>query len=128
MDIDAAGGAGETLTKQRIVKHLSARIGFNHREAKEIVDLFLQCICDALARGEAVRLSGFGVFRLRDKRERPGRNPRTGQAVQVAARRVVTFRAGQDLRRRIGGMDEKAAKAAAAPSRPPASGEWPNAV
>ena len=90
------------MTRQRIVEQLSEKIGFNHREAKEIVDLFFECISEALARGEAVRLSGFGVFRLRDKGERPGRNPRTGEVIPVSARRVVTFHAGQKLSAGVG--------------------------
>ena len=100
----AAPAGARTLTKRDIVERLSERIGFNNREAKEIVDLFLECVADALARGDSVRLSGFGVFHLRDKRERPGRNPSTGEPVQVSARRVVMFRAGQRLRERVGGF------------------------
>ena len=76
-------------------------LGFNKREAKEIVECFFEEIAAALERNEPVKLSGFGNFDLRDKRERPGRNPRTGEEIPVSARRVVTFHPGQKLRSRV---------------------------
>ena len=75
--------------------------GLRRREAREIVDAFFEEVGEALERNEPVKLSGFGNFELRDKRERPGRNPKTGETVAVAARRVVTFRAGRKLRARV---------------------------
>ncbi|MCX8048934.1 MAG: integration host factor subunit alpha [Methylohalobius sp.] len=92
-----------TLTKADIVEKLYADIGLNRKDAKELVDTFFEEIKQALAQGKPVRLSGFGSFELRDKRERPGRNPKTGQEIPVTARRVVTFRAGQKLKDRIEG-------------------------
>lgn len=76
-------------------------LGFNKREAKEIVESFFEEIAVALERNEPVRLSGFGNFDLRDKSERPGRNPKTGEEIPVSARRVVTFHPGQKLRSRV---------------------------
>jgi integration host factor subunit alpha len=76
-------------------------MGLNKREAKEMVDLFFEEIRLALETGEQVKLSGFGNFDLRDKNERPGRNPKTGEEIPISARRVVTFRPGQKLRARV---------------------------
>ncbi|MFN3919952.1 MAG: integration host factor subunit alpha, partial [Methylohalobius sp.] len=90
-----------TLTKADIVEKLYADIGLNRKDAKELVDMFFEEIKHALEQGRAVKLSGFGSFDLRDKRERPGRNPKTGEEIPVTARRVVTFRAGQKLKGRI---------------------------
>ena len=91
----------DTLTKARMAVGLFEELGLNKREAKEFVELFFKEIRIALARNEAVKLSGFGNFDLRDKRERPGRNPKTGQDIPIAARRVVTFRPGQKLKARV---------------------------
>ncbi len=77
-------------------------IGLNKNEARELVDLVFQELGASLAVGEQVKLSGFGNFELRDKKERPGRNPKTGEKVPIPARRVVTFRPGQKLKARIG--------------------------
>lgn len=76
-------------------------LGLNKREAKDLVDLFFETIRQALEQGEQVKLSGFGNFELRDKGERPGRNPKTGEEIPISARRVVTFRPGQNLRARV---------------------------
>ena len=89
------------LTKADMAEYLAAELGLNKREAKDIVEGFFIEISNALARGEAVRLSGFGNFELRDKRERPGRNPKTGEEIPISARRVVTFHAGQKLKARV---------------------------
>ena len=90
-----------TLTKAHLADRLFEEHGFAKREAKEIVDAFFEEICAALERNEPVRLSGFGNFQLRDKARRPGRNPRTGEAATVSARRVVTFRPSLRLRARV---------------------------
>ncbi len=87
-----------TLTKAELAELLFEQVGLNKREAKEMVETFFDEISNALERGEAVRLSGFGNFQLRDKPQRPGRNPKTGEAVPIVARRVVTFHASQKLK------------------------------
>lgn len=89
------------MSKARLAEKLVEIHGFNKREAKEIVASFFEEVRSALAANEPVKLSGFGNFDLRDKNERPGRNPRTGEAKTVTARRVVTFRPGQKLRARV---------------------------
>ena len=71
------------------------------REAKELVELFFEEIRVALENGRQVKLSGFGNFDLREKNERPGRNPKTGEEIPISARRVVTFRSGQKLKARV---------------------------
>ena len=90
-----------TLTKADLAKHLDEELGLTNREAKEIVELFFQYISNALINGQQVKISGFGNFTLHDKKERPGRNPRTGEEVPVTARRVVTFHTGQKLKARV---------------------------
>ncbi len=90
-----------TLTKADIVERLFEDIGLSRKEAKELVDLFFEEIKRSLERGDPVKLSGFGNFDLRDKNERPGRNPKTGEEIPVSARRVVTFKAGHKLKSRI---------------------------
>ncbi|WP_420426920.1 integration host factor subunit alpha [Algiphilus sp.] len=91
------------LTKAELAEALHEQVGLNKREAKELVDLFFDTLSDSLASGESVRLSGFGNFELRDKPQRPGRNPKTGEEIPITARRVVTFRPGQKLRLRVDG-------------------------
>ena len=89
------------LTKAEIADRLYEEVGLNKREAKEFVDAFFEAIRDALEGGENVKLSGFGNFQLREKNQRPGRNPKTGEEIPISARRVVTFRPGQKLRARV---------------------------
>lgn len=90
-----------SLTKADIADRLFEEVGLNKREAKEFVDAYFETIRDALEGGENVKLSGFGNFQLRDKKQRPGRNPKTGEEIPISARRVVTFRPGQKLRSRV---------------------------
>ncbi len=90
-----------TLTKAKMADKLFESLGLNKREAREIVDTFFGEISSNLVANEPIKLSGFGNFDLRDKRPRPGRNPKTGEEISITARRVVTFRAGQKLRGRV---------------------------
>ena len=90
-----------TLTKSDIVEDLNNQIGLNKREAKELVDMLFDEIKNLLSEGHEVKLSGFGNFQLRDKSPRPGRNPRTGEDVEISARRVVTFKSGQKLKESV---------------------------
>ncbi len=90
-----------SLTKAEMAERLFDELGLNKREAKELVELFFAEIRDALAKGEDVKLSGFGNFTLRHKDQRPGRNPKTGEEIPISARRVVTFRPGQKLKSRV---------------------------
>ena len=89
------------LTKAQMAEALFEELGLNKREAKEMVELFVEEIRGALERGQQVKLSGFGNFDLRNKTERPGRNPKTGEEIPITARTVVTFRPGQKLKQRV---------------------------
>lgn len=89
------------LTKADIAVMLFDELGLNKREAKELVDCFFEEIRQSLSSGSQVKLSGFGNFDLRDKSQRPGRNPKTGEEIPITARRVVTFRPGQKLKTRV---------------------------
>lgn len=89
------------LTKADLAETLFEQLGFNKRESKEFVDYFFEEIRTTLEEGEYVKLSGFGNFELRDKNQRPGRNPKTGEEIPISARRVVTFRPGQKLRGKV---------------------------
>ena len=89
------------LTKAEMADHLSETTGINRRDAKQLVEMFFDEISRALIAGQQVKLSGFGNFELKDKNSRPGRNPKTGEPVNVSARRVVTFKTGQKFRQQI---------------------------
>lgn len=89
------------LTKADMAEHLFEELGLNKREAKDFVEMFFQELSLALEQGEEIKLSGFGNFSLRDKSQRPGRNPKTGEEIPITARRVVTFRPGQKLKARV---------------------------
>ncbi len=90
-----------TLTKVGIAQELFETVGLNKREAKDLVELFFEEIRSTLTDGASVKISGFGNFELRDKAQRPGRNPKTGEEMPISARRVVTFRPGQKLKTRV---------------------------
>jgi len=89
------------LTKAGMAEFLYFEVGLNKREAKELVEHLFEDIRASLENGKNVKISGFGNFDLRDKAERPGRNPKTGEEIAVSARRVATFHAGQKLKARI---------------------------
>ena len=98
---DALARPAFTLTKAALADMLFERVGLNKREAKDMVETFFEEISAALIRGESVKLSGFGNFQLRDKQQRPGRNPKTGEEIPISARRVVTFHASKKLKAQI---------------------------
>ncbi len=87
-----------TLTKAELADLLFERVGLNKREAKDMVECFFEEVRTSLEAGDSVKLSGFGNFQLRDKPQRPGRNPKTGEEIPISARRVVTFHASQMLK------------------------------
>lgn len=96
-------GARQTLmTKAEIVHALYNRVGgFSRKESAELVDLVFEMMKETLGRGEKIKVSGFGNFVLRDKRQRPGRNPQTGQPINISERRVLTFKASQILKQAL---------------------------
>ena len=97
-DVAAPSAELFTLTKAELADMLFERVGLNKREAKDMVEAFFEEVRTALETGDSVKLSGFGNFQLRDKPQRPGRNPKTGEAIPISARRVVTFHASQKLK------------------------------
>ena len=87
-----------TLTKAELAELLFERLGLNKRESKDMVEAFFDFVHASLVRGDDVKLSGFGNFQVRRKAPRPGRNPRTGEAIPIKARNVVTFHASHKLK------------------------------
>lgn len=95
------------LTKAEMSKYLLEKLRLSKLDAKNLVELFFEEVRRALESGEQVKLSGFGNFDLRDKNQRPGRNPKTGEDIPITARRVVTFRPGQKLKSQVGNASPK---------------------
>jgi integration host factor subunit alpha len=89
------------LTKAHLAELLFEQIGLNKRESKDMIDAFFVLISDSLVQGVDAKISGFGNFQIRTKAPRPGRNPRTGEAIPIQARRVVTFHASTKLKDQI---------------------------
>ena len=103
---DVMLGDAETsgaLTKAQLADLLFDQLGVSKREAKDMVDAYIDLISGSLVRGEEVKLSGFGNFQIRSKAPRPGRNPRTGELIPIDARRVVTVHASSKLKEQIQG-------------------------
>ena len=90
-----------TLTRADLAETINHKMGLSRAESLEIVESILAKMCEAMADGENVKISGFGSFVLRDKKERIGRNPKTGVEVPITPRRVMTFRASQKLKDKI---------------------------
>lgn len=90
--------SGKTLTKAELIESIYEKIGFSKKEASDIVELVFETLKSTLERGEKVKISGFGNFVVRDKRPRVGRNPQTGEEIEISARRVLTFKPSQVLK------------------------------
>jgi integration host factor subunit alpha len=100
------------MTKAEIVQALYDRVGgFSKKEAADMVDLVFDMMKDTLSKGEKIKISGFGNFVLRDKRQRPGRNPQTGDPIKISERRVLTFKASQILKQALNTGKQSAALA-----------------
>lgn len=93
----------KNLTRAHLAEAVSPYLTVSRREAGDLVDAVIDEIVDTLARGEEVKLSGFGVFSVRSKNERVGRNPRNGAPATITPRRVVVFRASRVLKARVAG-------------------------
>src|SRR5437764_14963656 len=90
------------MTKAEIVQALYTRVGgFSKKESADMVDLVFEMMKETLGKGEKIKISGFGNFVLRDKRQRPGRNPQTGDPIKISERRVLTFKASQILKQAL---------------------------
>ena len=90
-----------TITKADLAETLNDEIGLNKHEAKDFVEMFFEKVRLALEESDSVKLSGFGNFNVRQKKQRPGRNPKTGEEIPISARRVVTFKASQKLKGKV---------------------------
>lgn len=89
------------MTKADIVDSLYEKVGFSKKEAADLVELVFDTIKGTLAQGQKIKISGFGNFVVREKRSRIGRNPQTGESIEISARRVLTFRPSQVLRAEV---------------------------
>src|SRR5262249_21745065 len=89
------------MTKADIVEALYEKVGFSKKEAADLVELVFDTIKSTLAQGQKIKISGFGNFVVREKRSRIGRNPQTGESIEISARRVLTFRPSQVLRAEV---------------------------
>jgi len=101
MDISVESLETPALTKAQLAEMLFEQIGLNKRESKDMIDAFFNLVSDSLVEGDDVKITGFGNFQIRIKAPRPGRNPRTGEAIPIQARRVVTFHASYKLKEQI---------------------------
>jgi len=93
--------APETLTKADLSHHLVERLEVGKKDADLLVNTFLESIIDSLRTGEGIELRGFGSFRLRNRKARMGRNPRSGESIEVPPKRVVYFKLGKELRSKL---------------------------
>lgn len=93
---------GDLMTKADIVQAVYTKLGgFSKKESADLVDLVFETMKETLGRGEKIKISGFGNFVLRDKRQRQGRNPQTGDPIVITARRVLNFKASQLLKQEL---------------------------
>ncbi|WP_282008388.1 integration host factor subunit alpha [Brevundimonas aveniformis] len=97
--------AGKTVTRADLSEALHEEIGLSRQECSGLVERVLDMIVETLERGETVKLSGFGVFQVRDKRARMGRNPKTGEPAAIVPRRVISFRASQLMKAKVDGAN-----------------------
>lgn len=95
--------AGKTVTRADLSEALHEEVGLSRQECAGLVERILDMIVETLERGEIVKLSGFGVFQVRDKRARMGRNPKTGEPAAIVPRRVISFRASQIMKAKVDG-------------------------
>jgi len=100
------------MTKAEIVEKIYEQVGFSKRESAEIVDMVFEIMKQTLEKEEKIKISGFGNFVVRSKRQRIGRNPHTREAITISARRVVTFKASQILKAAVNGGKARPSDAA----------------
>src|SRR5579862_8046759 len=114
--------AGRTVTRAQLSEAVYQQVGLSHNESAELVETVIAEVSDALARGEMVKISSFGSFAVRQKGQRIGRNPKTGQEVPISPRRVLVFRASQALKHQINtGLTRAKSGAAGNPATPGAA-------
>src|ERR1700756_513823 len=115
--MEPCAARGRVMTKADIVQVVYSRLGgFSKKESADMVDLVFEMMKETLSRGQKIKISGFGNFVLRDKRQRPGRNPQTGEPIKISERRVLTFKASQILKQTLNARGDGALEAAVAGS------------
>lgn len=93
--------SGKTVTRADLAEAVYRKVGLSRTESADLVEMVLDEVCDAIVRGESVKLSSFATFHVRDKNERIGRNPKTGEEVPILPRRVMTFKASNVLKQKV---------------------------
>jgi integration host factor subunit alpha len=101
------GNEPATLTKDVLAEKIREKIGFSAKESKDILEMILELIKSTLEKGEEVKISGFGKWAVKDKRSRPGRNPHTGEKIDIEARRVVSFYVSDMMREKVNQQQNK---------------------
>ncbi len=111
------------MTKAEIIESVHQQVRFSKKEAAEVVEMIFDTMKETLERGEKIKISGFGNFLVRDKKARIGRNPQTGKEIEIAARRVLTFRPSQVLKNALNTAQPAASSAGGTPNAgtPPAA-------
>jgi integration host factor subunit alpha len=94
---------GETMTKIDIIQDVYEKLGFSKKDSARIVESVFEIMKECLGRGEKIKISGFGNFVVKEKKSRRGRNPQTGKEIEISARRVLTFKSSQVLRKALNG-------------------------
>lgn len=92
-----------SLNKAEMIQHMASETGLTQTEAKKALEVFLDCVSQTLKKGEEVRLMGFGTFGVQSSKARVGRNPRTGETIQIAASKKPVFKAGKELKDTVNG-------------------------
>ncbi len=101
--------SGKTITRADLAEAVFRKVGLSRGESAEMVETILEEICKSIVKGETVKLSSFATFQVRDKSERVGRNPKTGEEVPISPRRVMTFKASNVLKQKIADSHAKRA-------------------
>lgn len=91
------------MTKAELIEAVYSKVGISKKESADLVELIFDTMKDTLSKGEKIKISGFGNFVVREKRSRMGRNPQTGESMEISARRVLTFRPSQVLKNDLNG-------------------------
>jgi len=99
--MDASRRRSKCMTKAELVEKVADKIQLTKKQTEAVVNILLNCITEALSEGDKVELRGFGSFRIRNRNPREGRNPKTGDTVQIPAKRVPFFKAGKELREMV---------------------------
>jgi len=96
---------GGTMTKAELIEAVYSKVGISKKESADLVEMIFDTMKDTLSKGEKIKISGFGNFVVREKRSRMGRNPQTGESMEISARRVLTFRPSQVLKNDLNGTE-----------------------